>query len=181
MDINEKFRKVIELQEQGVPRTEIYKICEWSSLDTLTRMMRKRGYIYDKLQEKYVKVSDRGQMSSKAKQELTVIKNNTDIDLQNGMFKESILELAKRYEEIVEVLEWYKTGVGQMSSDKEQVIEVINQGIQIHLPKSESIKTSIRVNKYIWEQFRVFAGVHSEFVKGDLLAQALKDYMDKYK
>lgn len=181
MDINEKFRKVLELQEQGVPRTEIYKICEWSSLDTLTRTMRKRGYVYDKLQEKYVQVTDGGQVSSEAKQEVAVIQNNAIIDLQNDTFKESIIGLAERYGEIVEVLEWYKTGGGQVSSDKEQVIEVINQGIQLELPKSESIKTSIRVNKEIWEQFGAFAGVHSEFVKGDLLAQALKEFMDKHK
>lgn len=174
MDINEKFRKVLELQEQGVPRTEIYKICEWSSLDTLTRTMRKRGYTYDNLQGKYI------QVSSKVKQEVSIIQSNAIIDLKNDTFKESILGLAERYEEIVEVLEWYKTGGGQVSSDKEQVIEVINQGIQLELPKSESIKTSIRVNKDIWERFGAFAGVHSEFVKGDLLAQALKEYMAKH-
>lgn len=181
MDINEKFRKVLELQEQGVPRTEIYKICEWSSLDTLTRTMRKRGYVYDKLQEKYVQMAGGGQVSSSVKNEVEVIGNNAIIDLKNDTFKESIIGLAERYGEIVEVLEWYKTGGGQVSSEKEQVIEVINQGIQLNLPKSESIKTSIRVNKDIWEQFGAFAEVHSEFVKGDLLAQALKEYMDKHK
>lgn len=181
MDANEKFRKVLELQEQGVPRTEIYKICEWSSLDTLTRTMRKRGYTYDNLQGKYIQMSDGGQVSSKVKQEVSIIQSNAIIDLQNETFKESILGLAERYEEILEVLDWYKTGGGQVSSDKEQVIEVINQGIQLDLPKCESIKTSIRVNKDIWEQFGAFAGVHSEFVKGDLLAQALKEFIEKHK
>lgn len=180
MDINKKFKMVLELQEQGVPRTEIYKICEWSSLDTLTRTMRKRGYVYDKIQGKYVQVADGRQVSSSVEKEVSIIESNAIIDLQNHTFKESILGLAERYEEIVEVLTWYKTNGRQVSSDKEQVIEVINQGIQIDLPKTDSIKTSIRVNKDIWEKFGAFAGVHSEFVKGDLLAQALKEYMEKH-
>ena len=181
MDINEKFKKVLELQEQGVPRQEIYKICEWSSLDTLTRTMRKRGYIYDNLKGKYVPMTEGGQVSSKVDQEVAVIQSNVIIDLQNDVLKENILGLAEHYEEIMGLLSWYKTNEGQASSDKAQIIEVVNQGIQLGLPKVESIKTSIRVNKDIWEQFGAFADVHSEFVKGDLLAQALKEFMDKHK
>lgn len=180
MDIDEKFKKVLELQEQGVPRQEIYKICEWSSLDTLTRMMRKRGYIYDKLQGKYIQVADGGQMPPKVGQEVAVIESNTMIDLQDNMLKENILGLAEHYEEIMGLLSWYKKSGGQVSPNKQQVIEVVNQGIQIDLPRVESIKTSIRINKDIWVQFGLFSDMHSEFVKGDLLAQALKEFMDKH-
>lgn len=174
MDGNEKFEKVLELQEHGIPRQEIYKICEWRSLDTLTRTMKKRGYVYDKLQGKYI------QVTPVTEREVAVIKGNEIIDLQNDVVKEHILGLSEHYVEIMELLSWYKTSGGQVSSNDQQVIEVINQGIQIDLPKVESIKTSIRVNKDIWEQFGAFAGVHSEFVKGDLLAQALKEFMDKH-
>lgn len=181
MDINEKFRKVLELQEQGVPRTEIYKICEWSSLDTLTRNMRKRGYVYDKLVEKYVQVAEVGQVSSvSSEHEIAAAKSNTIIDLKNDMLKENILGLAKHYNEIMGLLTWYKTNGGQVSSNGSQVIEVVQPGIKIELPKSESMKTSIRVNKEVWGQFGKFAELHNEFVKGDLLAQALKEYMEKH-
>lgn len=182
MDINEKFKKVLELQEQGVPRTEIYKICEWSSLDTLTRTMRKRGYVYDKLKEKYVQRTDGGQVSSdNAEREIAVNQSSAIIDLKNDVLKGNILGLAKRYNELIELLEWYKAYGGQVSSDKPQVIEVVQQGIKIELQKSESIKTSIRVNKEVWEQFGKFAELHNEFVKGDLLAQALKEYIEKHR
>lgn len=180
MDANEKFEKVLELQEQGIPRQEIYKICEWRSLDTLTRTMKKRGYVYDKLQGKYIQVIGGGQMPPVTEREVAVIQSNGMIELQNGVVKEHILGLSEHYEEIMDLLSWYKTSGGQVSSDDQQVIEVINQGIKIDLPKVDSIKTSIRVNKDIWEQFGAFAGVHSEFVKGDLLAQALKEFMDKH-
>lgn len=180
MEVNEKVKKVLELQEQGVPRQEIYKLCEWSSLDTLTRTMRKRGYIYDKLQSKYIKVAEGGQVSSKTDREITTIQSNVTIELQDDTLKENILGLAEHYEEIMALVSWYKTNGGQVSSNKQQVIEVINKGIQIDLPRVESIKTSIRVNKDIWTQFGVFSDVHSEFAKGDLLAQALKEFMDKH-
>lgn len=181
MDINEKFKKVLELQEQGIPRTEIYKICEWSSLDTLTRTMRKRGYVYDKVIEKYVKRTDEGQLSSnKTGDKIATTQNSTMIDLKNDMMKGNILGLAKHYDEIMGLLTWYKAYGGQLSSNEPQIIEVVKQGINIDLPQSKSIKTSIRVNQEIWEQFGKFAEQHREFVKGDLLAQALKEYMENY-
>ena len=182
MDINEKFKKVLELQEQGIPRTEIYKICEWSSLDTLTRTMRKRGYAYDKVIGKYVQRTDRGHVSSyKTEHEIPVTQKSTMIDLKNDMLKGNILGLAKHYDEIMGLLTWYKAYGGQLSSDDSQIIEVVKHGINIDLPQSKSIKTSIRVNQEIWEQFGKFAELHKEFSKGDLLAQAIKEYMEKYK
>lgn len=181
MDINEKFQKVLELQEQGVPRTEIYKICEWSSLDTLTRNMKKRGYVYDKFIEKYVQMTERGQVSpSEEEQEIAVTQSNAIIDLKNDVLKGNIVGLAKHYDEIMSLLTWYKAYGGQVSSNESQVIEVVEQGIKIDLPKSKSMKTSIRVNKEVWEQFGQFAELHNEFVKGDLLAQALKEYIERY-
>ena len=144
-------------------------------------------------QEKYVEVAGGGQQSSARKevavsmeQTKSMKKKNTSvqsdavIDLKNDILKGNILGLAKHYDEIMGLLTWDKAYGGQVSSNEPQVIEVVQQGIKIELPKSESTKTSIRVNKEVWEQFGQFAELHSEFVKGDLLAQALKEYMDRH-
>lgn len=89
--------------------------------------------------------------------------------------------LLERYSELDSMLAWYKQQGGQEQDRcRTDVVEVINQGIQIDLPKVESIKTSVRVNKEIWEVFGLFAMQHSEFAKGDLLCQALKEYMEKH-
>jgi len=61
-----------------------------------------------------------------------------------------------------------------------EVIEVINQGIKIDLPQSESTRTTIRINKEIWNRFEEFSKKNKEFNKQDLMAQALKEYMEKY-
>lgn len=144
--------------------------------------MIKRGYVYSKLDGKYVQVADGGQVSpSNTEHKIAVAQNNTIIDLKNDVLKGNILGLAKHYDEIMGLLTWYKAYGGQVSSNETQVIEVVQQGIKIDLPKSESIKTSIRVSKQVWEQFGQFAELNREFVKGDLLAQALKEYMEKHK
>lgn len=195
MDINKKFMKALELQDQGYGRRDIYKMLGYQSIDAFTKMMKKFGYKYDKLQEKYIQVADDGQMASvysdtllsverketkSVKDKVVESDNNAIIDLKNDMLKGNILGLAKHYDEIMGLLTWYKAYGGQMSSDESRVIEIVQQGIKIELPKCESLKTSIRVNKDIWVQFGQFAELHSEFVKGDLLAQALKEYMEKH-
>ena len=193
MDINKKFMKALELQDQGYGRRDIYKTLGYQSIDAFTKMMKKFGYRYDKNEEKYVQETDGGQQSP-AREEVAVSmeqvklrkKKNTSvqsdavIDLKNDILKGNIIGLAKHYDEIMGLLTWYKAYGGQMSSDGSRVLEVVQQGIKIELPKSESLKTSIRVNKDIWVQFGQFAELHSEFVKGDLLAQALKEYMEKH-
>lgn len=195
MDINKKFMKALELQDQGYDRRDIYKTLGYQSIDAFTKMMKKFGYKYDKLQEKYIQVTGDGQMTSlhsdtlqsverkeikSMKDQLVESDNNAIIDLKNDMLKGNIMGLAKHYDEIIGLLTWYKAYGGQMSADESRVLEVVQQGIKIELPKSASLKTSIRVNKDIWVQFGQFAELHSEFVKGDLLAQALKEYMEKH-
>lgn len=60
------------------------------------------------------------------------------------------------------------------------VIEVIDEGIKINLPQSETIRTTIRINKSIWDNFDEFSKKNKEFNKQDLMAQALKEYMSKF-
>lgn len=195
MDINKKFMRALELQDQGYDRRDIYKTLGYQSIDAFTKMMKKFGYKYDKFQEKYIQVTGDGQVTSlhsdtslsverketkSMKDQLVESDNNATIDLKNDMLKGNIMGLAKHYDEIMGLLTWYKAYGGQMSSDGSRVIEIVQQGIKIELPKSESLKTSIRINKDIWIQFGQFAELHSEFVKGDLLAQALKEYMQRH-
>ena len=45
--MDDKVIKILELQEQGVPRKEIYKIMEYKKLDYLNRYMNRKGYSLD--------------------------------------------------------------------------------------------------------------------------------------
>ena len=53
--------------------------------------------------------------------------------------------------------------------------------IKINLPEAETIRTTIRINESTWNRFKKFAEEHKEFNQQDLMAQALEEYMDKYK
>ncbi len=43
--------------------------------------------------------------------------------------------------------------------------EVINEGIKIDLPESETTRTTIRINKIIWDEFDSFCSENKEFNK----------------
>lgn len=90
----------------------------------------------------------------------------------------NIINLANDYNKIQEVLKWFNN----KDDDKgvTEVIEIVNKGIKINLPKSENIRTTIRINKEIWNRFDEFSKENREFNKQDLIAQALKEYMEKY-
>ena len=81
-------------------------------------------------------------------------------------------------DKIQEVIKWFNN----KDNDKgmTNVIEVISEGIKINLPKSENIRTTIRINKSTWDRFDKFAQDNKEFNKQDLIAQALEEYMNKF-
>lgn len=99
------------------------------------------------------------------------------IDIQNDI-KANIINLANDYDKIQQVIKWFDNRVDDKGMT--EVIEVINQGIKINLPQSENIRTTIRINKEIWDKFEGFSKKNKEFNKQDLMAQALKEYMEKY-
>ena len=45
--MDDKVMKILELQEQGVPRKEIYKIMEYKKLDYMNRFMKRNGFALD--------------------------------------------------------------------------------------------------------------------------------------
>lgn len=56
-----------------------------------------------------------------------------------------------------------------------------NEIIHIDLPEADIKRTTIRINEVVWEEFNKFMEYHYEYDKHVLMAQALKEYMDKYK
>lgn len=166
-----KFQKALELQEQGIPRHEIYSIVGYASLDSLTKVMRKNGYTYSKQEEKYINNSNTEcntfcitpvKIIETPKNEIQVIERSEVIEL-----------IEDEKETLKELLEWFKAyrNTGNTS----------NTLIKIELPESENIMISARSNRVVWDRFKNFAKKNSaHFTLGDLVAQALLDYMKKY-
>lgn len=178
MNINEKFTRALELQAQGIDRREIYKMLEYQSIDAFTKMMRKFGFKYDKNQEKYVQADCNTQSNTKSNTKShtyssTSVKVIEKQELKTTAEQMAVLQLIEQEQEtLMQMLDWYK----RMSNTDG------NTFIRIELPKSENTMISARSNKVVWEEFKEFAKKHSvNFKMGDLLAQALKEYMEKYK
>ena len=124
----------------------------------IAKRLRRRGYV--KKGNKYVLQKDTKTSDDK--------KNQLAINDKNVMDK--VLGLVSNYDKIMELL-----------SRNDKVYDKMYDGIIIELPESEEYRTTIRVNKVIYEQFDEFCNENKTFTKKDLLSMALKEYMNKYK
>ena len=183
--MNDKFKYILQLQEQGLTRHEIKDKLGYKRLDSMTKFMSNRGYKV--VNDRYIPIDDKGMTSisesskdvKKPIQQDIVLSDDkgVTIDIQQDL-KANIISLANDYDKIQEVLKWFNN----KGDDKgmTEVIEVVSQGIKINLPKSEIIRTTIRINKDTWDKFDKFAQEHKEFNKQDLMAQALEEYMNNF-
>jgi hypothetical protein len=93
--------------------------------------------------------------------------------------KSNLANLAENYEEITQMLEWFRCDDNHHTN----VIEVVERGIKIELPKETvpDFRTTIRANDIVWSDFKKFCDTHKEFTQKDLLSQALVEFMNKHK
>ena len=182
--MDDKFKYILELQNQGFTRHEIKEKLGYKSIDSLTKFLKKRGYSFNNRLNKYTPIDDSSMTivdrETKKVEEQDIILSDDKgmtINIQHDL-KANIINLANDYDKIQEVIKWFNN----KDDDKgmTNVIEVISEGIKINLPKSETIRTTIRINKSTWDRFDKFAKDNKEFNKQDLIAQALEEYMNKF-
>ena len=75
----------------------------------------------------------------------------------------------------MEMIEAYKSKNTTVNTDKTEII------VELPLDESKEFKTSIRVNKVIWEQFKEFCKSNKNYTQKDLVSMAMLEYMQKYK
>ena len=97
-------------------------------------------------------------------------KFNEDIEILTKNKKEFI-KLMSNFDVLMEIVTKYKDNK-----------TVPSENIELHLPEEDdkSYKTSLRVNKVVWEQFKEFCERHKSFSQKDLVSMALICYMKKY-
>lgn len=177
--MDDKVKKILELQEQGVPRKEIYKIMEYKEISSLNRFMKRRGFSL--VGELFIKNEASNITNEDAKSNINIInKEEAPEDVINVIpegFKENMINLVNQYDKLQEIINWFKT---KDDIDNTNVIEV-NTGIRIDLPDAPIKRTTIRVNDKVWNDFLDLADANSEFDKHSLLSMAIKEYVEKYK
>ena len=173
----EKVNYILQLQSEGKNRHEIKDILGYKYLDSMTKYMRKRGYKVGN--DKYILNDDSCHQVKNV--EIKAIPNTDDNSMtmsNTNNIKQDMIEIIEHKEDIFDMLKWFKN---RDDNSMTEVIEVINEGIKIDLPDSETTRTTIRINKIIWDEFDLFCGENKEFNKQDLLAQALKNFIKNNK
>lgn len=177
--MDDKVKKILELQEQGVPRKEIYKIMEYKEISSLNRFMKRRGFSL--VGELFIKNEASNITNEDDKDNTNIInKEEAPEDMINAIpegFKENMINLVNQYDKLQEIINWFNT---KDDIDNTNVIEV-NTGIRIDLPDAPIKRTTIRVNDKVWNDFLDLADANSEFDKHSLLSMAIKEYIEKYK
>lgn len=170
----EKFKKALELQEQGISRHDIFSIIGYASLDSLTKIMRKHGYTYDDAEGKYIKKDCNTVCNTKGiTNEVAIVQTELVPAKVHSIGNELLTYIESEQDVLVEMINWFKNYSNTCSTS--------NTLIKIELPESENTMISTRSNKIVWEQFKNFAKKNSPyFTMGDLVAQAFLEYMKKY-
>lgn len=152
-----------------------------ASESTIRKFITSRGYkrldnIYQYVGEKDDRCNLRGNTPNDP------IINDSDDSSMTGVIsspdiKENLIYLTKEADTLKSMINWFKTRDDICNTG---VIEV-KEGIHIDLPEANMKRTTIRINEVIWNEFDKFVEDNKPYEKHTLMAQALKEYMDKYK
>lgn len=176
----QKIKYIMELQEKGLSRKEIAVEFGYTRVDTLDRLMRKYGY--EKIDGKFIihmgdscTTSDSKEVISNDKESCPTYGGQLleSFDIQN-----KLLNIVNNYDKIMYVIDNFNSVEDSCPID---VIEV-KSGLQIDFKKSEAIKTTIRVDKDIWDDFSdLCKDKYKHLNKHDIISKAFIEFIDKYR
>lgn len=108
----------------------------------------------------------------------TPVKDHKETDIISKQdFADNMKYISTEIDTLKNMIDWFKN---KDDKDNTGVIEVI-EGIKIDLPESDIKRTTIRINEKIWNEFDSFCEEHKPYDKHTLMAQALKEYMDRHR
>ncbi|MCC0783568.1 integrase [Clostridioides sp. ES-S-0108-01] len=151
------------------------------SESSIRKYLTKRGY--KRINDEYIFIGDNGMtkvVNNKSKSNndnifnMTIEDDNSNNIVVDNQFKNNIISLAKDYDKIQDVLNWFE------NKEDTNVIEVVQDGIKIDLPSKDAIRTTVRLNKDVWNLFDEFCEKFREFNKSDLMSMSLLEYIKKY-
>lgn len=182
LSADKKLNYILTLQDQGLTRKEIAKEMEYTRLDTLDRFMKKQGYnrindIY-KLEEDNCRTNIHDDDTCSIAIPEVMEDNSPTTGIQDKEIQQKLLNMVNNYDSFINVINWFNDG-GHME-DSSPIIEV-NTGLQMDFDKSETIKTTIRVDKDIWDDFsKICKSKYNHLNKHDLISKAFLDFINNY-
>ena len=134
------------------------------------RQIKELGYKYNQKTKQYetieaIEYKDNIKVIHEAeyKDNINILQKEKDLDINK--LTELLVE---EYDAIESMIKWFK--------DKENTID----RIVIDLPEAKDKRTTILINEKIYKEFDKFCNNHKEYSKKDLMAMALKEYINKY-
>lgn len=176
---DKKINYILRLQENGLSRKEITDKMEYTRVDSLDRFMKKYGY--EKINGKFIlTMEDKCSFNSNS-----VISNSCECFsisenqiFNNYEIQDKLINIVKNYDKIMNIINNFESIEDNYPID---VIE-IKTGLQIDFDKSEPIKTTIRVDKNIWNDFSDLCKYkYAHLNKHDLISKSFLEFINKYK
>lgn len=163
LSISQKVEFVNQKLKQGQSLTQVseYTI----SRKTISNQFKKGDYVFDKKRKQYVKTELEVKEAESRK-----LDDNFDFIQEN---KSKLMDLVKNYDKIIEIVK-NDNVYSKCHDDKKLIIE---------LPKTteEDARTTLRINPIVYKQFEKFLKLNKQVTKKELVSQALKEFVEKYK
>ena len=171
MDIN----NINELLREGKTVKEIRELLGYSE-KKFQKEIKSLGYKFDQRLKQYIN-NDIVKLSDSNSNTLCNTTCNTapSTEIINKSDKENLNFIGENIEILKEMLMYYKRNKESNTNSNGIVIDLIDDK-----HKDNGKPKSVRVNYFIWEEWKEFTSKNS-FSSKDLISMALKEYMDKYK
>lgn len=192
---SQKVDYVLEKQEKGLNRKDIYLMMGYAKVKNLDDFMKGKGYIKENdvfvlpggvIEEshgiKKAQVTDNTNKQMKVEDGSQVGVIGHLSTLQDINIQEKLINMINQYEEYQEMLTWYKSERSHIEANKPNipVVEIVT-GLEINYPKNTNMKTSIRLDAKIWSRFKEVADTKFRHIDNpSLLSQALYEFLEKY-
>ena len=171
MDIN----NINELLREGKTVKEIRELLGYSE-KKFQKEIKNLGYKFDQRLKQYIN-NDIVKLSDSNSNTLcnTICNTAPNTEIINKSDKENLNFIGENIEILKEMLMYYKRNKESNTNNNGIVIDLIDDK-----HKDNGKPKSVRVNYFIWEEWKEFTSKNS-FSSKDLISMALKEYMDKYK
>ena len=129
----------------------------------LQRQIKEGGYKYNNKTKNYIKTTSPSTR--------TTTNENKVVNIVN---KEDVKYISENIDLLKEIIENYKNTKAATQSTTGIVVNLISDR---HL---DTKPRSVRINYFVWEDWKEFCERNKYYSKQDLLSMALKEYMEKY-
>lgn len=167
MKLREKFSYSEALKLNDITE-EAFNLMGWEYNEKTKQVERVHYITFNDIKEKFADPEE----EPKEIAPININSINTEVFTNDDISQ--LQEFISNYSIIMQMVEMFKQNNKINANNKNIVIE-------LPLEDDKAFKASYRVNKTVNEQFKEFCKEHKEFTTKDLLSQALKEFMDKYK